>query len=48
VPVLTIHSDHLDFVQNTGHLAYIENRIRESLGILPFQPSLPLGGKQGG
>ncbi|HEY5902296.1 MAG TPA: deoxynucleoside kinase [Anaerolineales bacterium] len=48
VPVLTIHSDHLDFVRNTGHLAYIENRIRESLGILPFQPSLPLGGNQGG
>jgi deoxyadenosine/deoxycytidine kinase len=41
-PVLTIHTDRLDFVQNPEHLAQIENRIRESLGLLPFQPSLPL------
>ena len=47
-PVLTIRTDHINFVQNTEHLGYIENRIRESLGMLPFQPSLPLGDAQGG
>jgi len=41
-PVLTIHTSRLEFVHNPEHLAHIENRIRESLGLLPFQPSLPL------
>ena len=41
-PVLTIPTGNLNVIQNTGHVAYIENRIRESLGMLPFQPSLPL------
>jgi deoxyguanosine kinase len=41
-PVLTIHTSRLEFVHKPEHLAYIENRIRESLGLLPFQPSLPL------
>jgi deoxyguanosine kinase len=48
VPVLTIHTDRLDFVQNPEHLSYIENRIRENLGLLPFQPGLPLGDAEGG
>ncbi|MEI6289325.1 MAG: deoxynucleoside kinase [Chloroflexota bacterium] len=39
-PCLVIDSNPLDFVQNPGHLKLIENRIRESLGITPFQPSL--------
>ena len=47
-PALTIPTSKLEFVHNPEHLAYIENRIRESLGILPFQPSLPLGDTQGG
>ncbi|MBI5297751.1 MAG: deoxynucleoside kinase [Chloroflexi bacterium] len=41
-PVLTIDTNNLNIIQNTEHLGYIENRIRESLGLLPFQPSLPL------
>jgi deoxyadenosine/deoxycytidine kinase len=41
-PVLTIDTNNLNIIQNTEHLTYIENRIRESLGLLPFQPSLPL------
>ena len=41
-PVLTIDTNNLNIVQNTEHLAYIENRIRQTLGLLPFQPGLPL------
>jgi deoxyguanosine kinase len=41
-PVLRIDTNNLNIIQNTEHLDYIENRIRESLGLLPFQPSLPL------
>jgi deoxyguanosine kinase len=41
-PILLIPTDPLDFMLHTEHLGYIENRIRESLGMLPFQPSLPL------
>jgi hypothetical protein len=40
--VLRIDTNNLNIIQNTEHLDYIENRIRESLGLLPFQPSLPL------
>jgi deoxyguanosine kinase len=41
-PILTIDTDRLNFVLNTEHLDLIENRIRESLGLNPFQPSLPM------
>lgn len=41
-PVLPIDTDRLNFVQNPEHLDLIENRIREALGLSPFQPSLPL------
>ena len=41
-PVLTIDTNHLNIIQNAEHLTYIENRIRQSLGLLPLQPSLPL------
>jgi deoxyguanosine kinase len=41
-PVLTIPTDNLNIIQNPGHVAYIENRIRENLGLHPYQPSLPL------
>ncbi len=41
-PVLVIPTDTLNIIQNPAHIAYIENRIRESLGLLPYQPSLPL------
>jgi deoxyguanosine kinase len=41
-PVLTIETDHLNIIQNPEHLKWIENRIRQSLNLTPFQPSLPL------
>ncbi|MFP3854890.1 MAG: deoxynucleoside kinase, partial [Anaerolineales bacterium] len=40
--VLTIDSSRLDFVANGDHLEHIANRIRDSLGIPPYQPSLPM------
>jgi deoxyguanosine kinase len=39
-PVLSIDSSPLDFVQNPEHLKLIENRIRETLHLLPYQSSL--------
>jgi deoxyguanosine kinase len=41
-PVLTIDTNPLNIIQNVEHLKFIENRIRETLGITPFQPGLPL------
>jgi deoxyguanosine kinase len=41
-PVLSIDSNPLDFVQNPEHLRLIENRIRETLHLNPYQPSLGL------
>jgi deoxyguanosine kinase len=41
-PVLTLETDHLNIIQNPGHLKLIENRIRQSLGLPPFQQTLPL------
>ncbi len=43
-PVLAIDTNPLNIVQNQHHLKLIENRIRERLGLTPFQPSLPLDG----
>jgi len=39
-PVLTIDTDPLDFVHYPKHLGIIENRIRESLNLPPYQPAL--------
>ena len=41
-PVLTIETDNLNIVQNPEHLKWMENRIRQSLNLPPFQQSLPL------
>jgi deoxyguanosine kinase len=41
-PVLKIDTNELNIIQNAGHLKLIENRIRETLGLAPFQASLPL------
>jgi deoxyguanosine kinase len=41
-PVLTIDSNPLDFVRFPEHLKLIENRIRETLNISPYQAELPL------
>ncbi|MCX6079824.1 MAG: deoxynucleoside kinase [Chloroflexi bacterium] len=39
-PSLIIDSNPLDFVRFPEHLKLIENRIREALGISPYQPAL--------
>lgn len=41
-PVLMIESDALDFVRFSDDLRWIENRIRQTLEMAPFQPELPL------
>lgn len=41
-PVLTVDTDHLNFIQNPEDLKLIENRIRQSLSLPPFQQTLPL------
>jgi deoxyguanosine kinase len=41
-PVLTIDTNPINIVQNQEHLKYVENRIRETLNLSPFQPSLPM------
>ena len=41
-PVLTIDTNPLDFVHYPKHLSLIENRIRETLNISPYQAELPL------
>jgi deoxyguanosine kinase len=41
-PVLKIDTNSLNIIQNLEHLNLIEQRIRQSLGLLPFQPVLPL------
>jgi deoxyguanosine kinase len=40
--VLIIDSNDLNIIQNPEHLKWIENRIRQSLSLPPFQQSLPL------
>lgn len=42
VPVLRIDTDLLNIIQTPEHLTLIENRIKQSLGLSPFQPGLPL------
>ncbi|HEX8993544.1 MAG TPA: deoxynucleoside kinase [Anaerolineales bacterium] len=42
VPVLTIDTNALNYVENPAHLQIVENMIREQLRLGPFQPSLPL------
>ena len=39
-PILTIDTNPLDFVHNPKHLKLIENRIRETLNLSPYQPAL--------
>ena len=41
-PVLVIEADQLDYVKFPDDLKWIENRIRESLELTPFQPELPI------
>lgn len=39
-PTLVIETSDLDFVHNPQHLNWVENRIRERLGMAPYQPTL--------
>ncbi len=41
-PVLTVETDGLNIIQNAEHLKLIEDRIRQTLRLPPFQQSLPL------
>ncbi len=41
-PVLIIDTNELDYVKNPDDLKQVENRIRQSLKLSPFQPELPL------
>ena len=41
-PVLTIDSNDLNIIHNPEHLKQVEERIRQSLSLPPFQQSLPL------
>ncbi|MBN1303373.1 MAG: deoxynucleoside kinase [Anaerolineales bacterium] len=42
-PVLTIDTNHLNIVHHPEDLKFIENRIRQTLNLTPYQPDLPLG-----
>lgn len=39
-PVLKIDSNELNIIHNAEHIKLIENRIREALGLSPYQPAL--------
>lgn len=39
-PVLKIDTNDLNIIQNAEHIKLIENRIRETLGLSPYQPAL--------
>jgi len=41
-PVLIVDSNNLNVIQNAEHLKWMENRIRQSLSLPPFQQSLPM------
>ena len=42
VPVLVLDANQIDFVRHPDDLAWVENRIRQSLLLPPFQPELPI------
>ncbi|HAV76401.1 MAG TPA: deoxynucleoside kinase [Anaerolineae bacterium] len=43
-PVLTIDTNNLNIIQNPEHLKMMADRIKQSLGLPPFQQSLPMPG----
>jgi deoxyguanosine kinase len=45
--VLTLDTNHLDFVRQPDDLNWVENRIRQTLQMPPFQPELPLESEKG-
>ena len=42
VPVLTIDTDHLDYVRHPEDLKKVETLVRQALKLVPFQEKLPL------
>ena len=42
VPILKIDTNSLNIIQTPEHLTLVENRIKQSLGLPPYQPGLPL------
>lgn len=42
LPVLPVDTSNMDFVANDNHLQRISNRVRDALGIPPYQPELPI------
>ena len=40
--VLVLDTNHLDYVRSQGDLKLVENRIRQSLQLVPYQPEFPL------
>ena len=42
VPVLKIDTNNLNIIQTPEHLTEVENRIKQSLGLPPYQPSFPI------
>jgi deoxyguanosine kinase len=42
LPVMTIETDRLDFIRNPEHLRWVEDKIRQTLRLPPFQQELPL------
>lgn len=45
LPFVSIDTNPINFVASEDHLEQIENRIRATLGIPPYQQELPLGGE---
>jgi deoxyguanosine kinase len=41
-PVISLDTNELDYIRNETDLRYIENRIRQTLKLSPFQTELPL------
>jgi len=41
-PVLTINTNQLDFVRSTQDLEFVDQQIRQTLKMTPFQESLPI------
>ncbi|MCD4672624.1 MAG: deoxynucleoside kinase [Anaerolineaceae bacterium] len=43
--ILTIDTNQLDYVRNPQDLDWIENRIRQTMSLPPYQPELPIAGQ---
>ncbi len=44
-PTLILDTNHLDFVHHPADLDHVAGRIREALGLPPYQPALPMTGE---